>query len=282
MGGPVRPPLKWHGGKRYLAPKIVALMPRHLHYVEPYAGGLAVLLARDPDDKRLWLGEASPVRGVSEVVNDINGRLTNFWKVLQGEESFAKFQRIVSAIPFSEREWKDAHAHEYGRDPVGDAAAFFVDCRLSLAGRMNGFTGVTRTRTRGGRNNEVNAWLNCVDGLPAVHRRLRNVLILDGRPALDVIRAHDGPNTLFYCDPPYLHETRSAPQVYAFEMTEDDHRELLDVLRQCRGKVMLSGYPSRLYDETLAGWTRHAFDLPNHAAGGRTKDRETEILWCNF
>src|SRR5262249_13626103 len=141
----------------------------------------------------------------------------------------------------------------------------FTDCRLSLAGRMDAFTGVTKTRTRGGRNNEVNAWLNAVEGLPAVHRRLRDVLILN-RPALDVIRGHDGPLTLFYCDPPYAHQTRAAPDAYDLEMTEADHRELLDVLRQCRGKVMLSGYPSELYDAALSGWTRHTFDLPNHAA----------------
>jgi DNA adenine methylase len=72
-------PLKWHGGKHYLAARIVALMPPHLHYVEPYAGGLAVLLARDPEDERLFL---SPHRGVSELVNDLDGRLTNFWRVL--------------------------------------------------------------------------------------------------------------------------------------------------------------------------------------------------------
>jgi DNA adenine methylase len=103
------------------------------------------------------------------------------------------------------------------------------------------------------------------------------------RPAVEVIRQEDTPATLFYLDPPYLHETRTARKAYArFEMTEADHRDLLDVLRRCRGKVMLSGYPSALYDTALSGWTRHAFDLPNNAAGGATKGRETEVLWCNF
>jgi DNA adenine methylase len=65
-------------------------------------------------------------------------------------------------------------------------------------------------------------------------------------------------------------------------MTEADHQSLLGVLQRCEGKVILSGYPSRLYDEALAGWTRHTFDLPNNAAGGKHKDREIEVLWCNF
>jgi DNA adenine methylase len=266
-----------------LAPKIVALMSRHLHYVEPFAGGLAVLLARDPTDQQLWVAESpARLRGVSEVVNDLNGRLTNFWRVLQRPETFERFYRIVQAIPFSEAEWQDAAGRLNHDDPVEAAVAFFVRCRQSLAGRMDAFSGITRTRTRGNRNAEVNAWWRVVEGLPAVARRLEDVLVLN-RPALDVIRREDGPGTLFYCDPPYLHETRSAREVYGdFEMSEADHRELLDALRQCQGKVMLSGYPSPLYDSALAGWTRHTFDLPNNAAGGKAKGRETECLWCNF
>jgi DNA adenine methylase len=267
------------------APKIVAMMPRHLHYVEPYAGGLAVLLARDPADRRLWKADApAQFRGVSEVANDLHGDLTNFWRVLQGD-SFGRFLRIVEATPFSEVEWQDAQDgldHRPDADPVQRAAWFFVACRQSLAGRMDTFTGITRTRTRGDRNAEVNAWWNAIEGLPAVHRRLRDVLILN-RPALDLIRGHDGPDTLFYLDPPYPHQTRAATDVYGpHEMTEADHRELLEVLTGCKGKVILSGYPNDLYDRALAGWNQHTFDIANHAAGGATKGRETEVLWCNF
>jgi len=127
----------------------------------------------------------------------------------------------------------------------------------------------------------VNAWWAAVEGLGAVHERLRDVKVLN-RPALDVIRSEDGEATLFYLDPPYLPETRAAREVYDLEMSEADHRELLALLRSVKGKVILSGYPSRLYDEALASWTRHAFDLPNNAAGGATKGRETEVIWYNF
>jgi DNA adenine methylase len=131
-------------------------------------------------------------------------------------------------------------------------------------------------------NAEASAWLTTVEGLPDVHARLMRVAVLC-RPALDVIRTQDGPQTLFYCDPPYPHPTRTAKKVYGdFEMTGTDHRELLDVLRSVKGKVLLSGYPSQLYDDALADWTRHTFDLPNNAAGGKAKGRETEVVWCNF
>jgi DNA adenine methylase len=244
---PVPGPLKWHGGKRYLAARILDLMPPHLHYVEPFAGGLAVLLAKDPE-------------GVSEVVNDLDGQLTNFWRVIRSEELFGRFARQAQAVPFSRPEWEAAHAHVHdGRDPVADAVAFFVDCRQSRQGLRKDFATLVRTRTRRGMNDGASAWLSAVEGLPAVHARLRRVVV-ENLPAVRLIAREDRPATLFYCDPPYLHETRAEPDAYRLEMGEADHRELLDVLKGCEGKVILSGYPSGLYDEALSGWSRHTQD----------------------
>jgi DNA adenine methylase len=278
MDRPLTNPLKWHGGKSYLAQPIIALMPPHLHYFEPFFGGGAVLLARDPDDQRLW---PPGHKGVSEVVNDINGRLINFWRVLQDPELFDRFMRIVACIPLSRDEWKSAHNHTYGKDPVADAVALFVDCRQSLAGRMTGFTAITRNRTRRQMNGNVSEYLGAVDGLPLVHDRLRRVLI-ENQPAVDLIMREDTPNTFIYCDPPYLHETRVSKDAYAFEMTERQHWELVDTLRQCKGKVMISGYASELYDSVLRDWNRYEFDLPNNAAGGKTKRRMSEKIWTNY
>ncbi len=280
----ITPPLKWPGGKHYLANKLIDLMPRHVHYVEPFAGGLSVLMHRDPDDETLWL---PPHKGVSEVVNDRYGQLMNFWRVVQDPKTFARFRRQVEAIPLSRQSWEEARAWLASRDlsgepdPIADAVAFFVRCRQSRSGTMQSFTPLTRSRTRRRMNGNVSEWLGAVEGLPAVHDRLRRVAI-ENRPAIEVIQREDGPGTLFYCDPPYLHSTRNATAVYAHEMTEAEHRELRDALRQVEGKVMLSGYPSELYDTTLHDWTRHTFDLPNHASGSKTKDRETEVVWCNF
>ena len=269
------PPLKWHGGKHYLAGRIVDLMPPHTHFVEPYAGGLAVLLAKDPN-------------GISEVVNDLDGRLTNFWRVLQDAAMFGDFHRLVEAIPFSEVEWREAKENSAvarslltKNELIRDAAEFFVLCRQSLAGRMKGFASLSRSRTRRNMNEQASAWISALDGLPAVHARLRRVVVLC-RPAIEVLRTEDSQDSLFYLDPPYLKETRSAPDIYGFEMSRADHSELLTLIKTLCGKVMISGYPSELYDATLAEWTRHTFDLPNNAAAGKSKDRETEVIWCNF
>jgi DNA adenine methylase len=273
---PVPVPLKVHGGKGADQGKsakwIAGVMPPHRNYVEPFAGGLAVLLVKDPD-------------GVNEIVNDLNGDLTNFWRVLKHPDDFQRFRRVVEAVPFSEREWNDAREwldrHPDG-DPVERAVRFFIFNRQSLAGRMRGFATLSTGRTRRGMNEQVSAWQTAVKGLPAVHNRLWRVAILN-RPALEVIRQYDRHDVVFYCDPPYPHETRVARQVYgAFEMSTADHAELLAVLRGCKGKVLLSGYPSELYARELAGWAYHTLDVPNQASGAEKKDRETEYLWCNF
>jgi DNA adenine methylase len=268
-------PLKWHGGKHYLAAQIVALMPPHTHYLEPYAGGLALLFAK-------------ACGGISEVVNDLNGDLTNFWRVHQDRKAFAEFKRRVEAVPFSEVEWHDAQIALAEMDSsstrarqVERAVRFFILCRQSMSGRCRSFSPLTRIRTRRGMNEQASAWLAAVAGLTEVHARLRGVVVLN-QPGLDVIRSQDGPDTLFYLDPPYLPDTKAGRVFGPLEMTVEQHEELLDVIVAVQGKVMISGYASRLYDTRLASWSRHEFRLPNNAAAGVMKPDMTEVLWCNF
>ena len=286
---PVDSPLKWHGGKSYLAKKIVVLFPPkcknpnnpdkddpgYLHYVEPFAGGLSVLLANDP-------------KGVSEVVNDKHGPLTNFWQILKSPYYFRFFEQSVQATPFSDKHWNDAAkrlSNHLGMDyPCWEMAAdFFVVCRQSLAGRMDAFAPRSRSRTRQGMNEQVAAWLSCVDGLPQVHARLKRVLILNG-DALEVIRKEDGPRTLFYLDPPYLHSTRTTTGEYEHEMDTESHAKLLDTLKQLKGRFLLSGYHSDLYDRWAAegDYRCYEFDISNNAAGGKEKRRMVECVWSNY
>ena len=267
--------IKTHGGKHYLAAWITAKFPPHIHYVEPYAGGLSVLLAKDPE-------------GVSEVVNDIDGLLTNFWRVLQDRELRGCFLERLQCTPFSEIEFKDARSicqdskqWFTGDVSVDVAVRFFILARQSLAGRQKHFAPLSRTRTRRGMNEQASAWMTAIDGLPAVGERLRRVVVLN-RPALDVIQSEDAPSTLFYLDPPYLGETRSSKQVYRYEMTTDDHRRLLQTIGNVDGKVAISGYHSGLYDFALRGWNLHEYKTPNHSAGGKSKRSMIECLWTNY
>jgi len=269
-------PLKWHGGKHYLAQRITALFPpreSYTHFVEPFFGGGSVLLAHDPEGK-------------SEVANDLDGELMNFWGVLRDPSSFGLLQRWLEATPFSEQAWRlarDRARRTVGNCDVYGAYCFFICCRQSLAGRMEEFAPLSRARVRRGMNEQASAWLSAVEGLPAVHERLKRVVVLN-RDAIDVIRQQDGLQTLFYLDPPYLHETRTAGDVYRHEMTRQQHEELLIVLDGIAGKFLLSGYHDPLYDKAaeMYGWRLTEFHLPNNAAGGRSKRRMTECVWRNW
>lgn len=255
-----------------MAKQIIDLMPPHLTYCEPFFGGGSVMLAK-------------PFEGINEVANDINQTLMKFWSVLAHRKSFAEFVRTMEATPFSESayEWSGRSLARGQQLTVDEAVSFFVRCRQSLAGRMDSFAPLSRTRTRRGMNEQVSAWLTTVEGLPAVHARLKRVAITN-RPAVKCIKDLDDPQTLFYCDPPYLKETRTAPDVYQHEMTEQDHENLLEVLSRVTGKFILSGYPSELYTrfETLNGWRRVDIEIDNKAAGGKSKRKMTECLWMNY
>jgi DNA adenine methylase len=289
--GPVRiarstsRPLKWHGGKKDLANWIISRMPPRaknanapakddpgwVHYVEPYFGGGAVLFALDPD-------------GISEVMNDLNPELTNFWDVLQSPVLFPILEHRLLNTPFSQIEFeRSLNGHEH-LDPVERAVAFFIRNRQSRQALGKDFATLARNRTRQGMNEFPSAWWSAVEGLPEFHARLRRVVILNG-PALAVIRQQDGPRTLFYIDPPYLSETRSSNGEYGeFEMSPTDHRRLLETLAGIDGRFLLSGYRSDLYDAFAAehGWHRHEQEVPLTSSSKKEKERRMECLWANY
>lgn len=264
-------PLKWHGGKHYLSDWIISKFATHTHYVEPYFGGGSVLFAKDPE-------------GISEVVNDINLGLSNFYWVLQTPELFQRFMQVIELTPFSEDEFSLATENtptviEY---PVKSAVDFFIRYRMSRQGLGKDFATLSRNRTRRGMNEQVAAWLSTIEGLPEAHERLKRVVVLN-RDAIDVIKQQDGPNTLFYLDPPYLHETRVTTSDYEFEMTYDKHAKLLLTLEGIKGKFVLSGYPSELYASFAKKnkWNYEERLIDNKASSKKTKETKVECLWWN-
>jgi len=295
-------PSKWHGGKYYLAKRIIELMPPHLVYVEPYFGMGNVLLARDPD--RDWLinenwklknGEKVPahLRGCSEVVNDIDCGLTTFWAALRSPAIFNALLHRLSMTPFSKEEWLQAVASHmdfenfpkwYDEKKLEAAATFFIKYRQSRQGLGKDFATLTRNRTRCGMNEQVSSWLSAIEGLPEIHERLKRVVILND-DACKVIRQQDGENTLFYCDPPYLQSTRSSTGEYGeFEMSNKDHKRLLHLLMVIGGKFILSGYRSNLYDDYAYGnnWHRIDIEIDDKASSKKKKEKKTECLWMNY
>lgn len=270
-------PLRWHGGKFYLADQIVKMMPSHTRYVEPFAGGLNVLLRK-------------PFEGISEYANDLNGELMNFWRVLRNEFHFERLQKWLHMTPLNMADFDDVTApsslteEQQKMQPCEYRAYwFFIRARMSRQGLGKDFCTPT-SRPRRGMNEQVSAWLSAIEGLPDVHNRLKRVEIWN-LPAVEVIRKLDSESTLFYLDPPYLHSTRSSVGEYGqFEMKEADHIALLDCLSSIKGMFLLSGYDSPLYRSYKQKhfWSSRYFDLPNNASSAKSKERKTELIWSNF
>lgn len=262
----VRPPVKWHGGKRYLAKWIIQQFPKHRIYLEAFGGGASVLLNK-------------PLADV-EVYNDLDLRITRLFRVLrdQGEGFLAK----VRLIPYSQVEFEAAVPYPPGSSDLDMAICDFVRWRQSFGGKGQSWS-YTTSRARGGMAGDVNAWWTAIDHLPEIINRLRRVQILC-QSAFEAIPRYDHPEGLVYCDPPYVHSTREthSRRVYHTEMEDEEHRELAKLLRKCKAKVIVSSYPSALYAEVYNGWCLITFDIANHAAGGRQKGRETECLWMNY
>lgn len=270
-------PLKWHGGKQPLAKWLHSLAPAsYTHRNIVFGGGLGEFWN--------WL----PIEGISEAVNDTDRELIILYSVIRSSEWFGEFQRRVSLIPFSDGAfWNAATCNEtyvqMSGVAVDRASSFFIKYRQSRQGLGKDYATPTK-RTRRGMNENVSAWLSAVDGLQDCHERLRRVEIRN-MDCIDFIKKYDHEKALFYCDPPYLHETRSTVGEYGqHEMSVEQHKDLLNCLESIKGKFMLSGYRSELYNLTSAhcGWTPHEYETTNKASSSKTKEKRIECCWTNY
>jgi DNA adenine methylase len=258
----LRPLLKWHGGKSYLCRQIIARFPPHRVYVEPFAGGLSVLLNKP--------------RAEVEVANDLNADLIRLYATLVADESGA-FRAALRRLPYGKPTFTQAFADTL---PVPDhlqrAASFLARNRMSRGGLGRHFA--WSDRLRGGHPGDLNGWRTRMDQIDVIRNRLTGVRFYN-QHAIDVIQEFDAPKTLHYIDPTYLHATRTATAAYAHEMSDDDHAALLEVLKRCRGQVFLSGYHSTLYDRELSTWRCVEWRMPLHAGQGKVKKYKIECLW---
>lgn len=263
----MKPPFPYYGSKGRLASRIVDLMPRHRVYVEPFAGSAAVLFAKAP----------APV----EIINDLDHNVITFFRVLRTRE--ADLARVLRLTPYSREEYAAAALADESIDDLERARRFFVRAtqghNAAGSGGRAGWSNGTRAK-----HTDATATVNLVDRLFALADRLRTVVV-EHRDATELIAAHDAADTVFYLDPPYLTNTRRSGRDYAHEADSASfHRRLADVLRSVRGTVLLSGYPSALYDELYDGWSR--IEATVHRATTNTRgrtgvERGTEVVWSN-
>ncbi|MFF7142308.1 DNA adenine methylase [Streptomyces nodosus] len=258
----MKSPVPYFGSKQSVADWIVGLLPDHDHYVEPYAGGLSVLLAKPPSRM--------------ETVSDLDAELMTFWRVLRDRPT--ELIRACALTPHGRAELTATW------DPTDDELelARRIWCRLAQgrSGTLRN-TGWRYYINPAGSVTSMPGYLEAyVDRLAAAAERLHAVS-LENLPALDLIAKYgQQPKVLLYVDPPYLGSTRGWGRNYRHEMkTDSEHRELAAALTDSRAAVVLSGYNSPLYDELYDGW--HRYEQPTMTGNAKTDKARTEVLWSN-
>lgn len=257
----------WYGGKYVHLDFILPHLPTDAeHFCDVYGGSAAVLINREP--------------APAETYNDLDSELVNFFTILRTDHE--ELIRQIGLTPFSREELVKACQPEPNLSDMERARRFYVRARQTRTGlaqtSSEGRWAHCVLTSRAGMAGAVSRWLGAIEGLPEVAQRLQRVQI-ENAPALEVIQRYDTPETLFYLDPPYVHGSRGDSAAYGHEMTDEDHRELADLLRNIQGRAVLSGYRSPLYDEAFADW--HRVDAVEKLCNS-SKSKRVESLWMNF
>ncbi len=261
------PVIRYHGGKFRIASWVIKHFPPHKIYTETFGGAAGVLMQKE--------------RAYAEVYNDIDGDIVNLFRVLQGQLTRSTLIEQLTLTPYAREEFEQAW--EDKTDPVERARCTIIRAMMGFgsAGATKGTTGF-RIDTKRQYGTAQHIWARYPDQIAALGERLAGVLI-ENRPAIDVIHAHDSQETLHYVDPPYLHETRvkgaASGRYYRHELDDTQHQELLDNLKCVEGFVVLSGYDNEMYNDVLTGW--HTNSTTARISAGRGGAIRKECIWIN-
>jgi DNA adenine methylase len=243
-------------------------MPRHKIYVEPFFGAGWVFFKK--------------AKSEIEIINDIDDRIYALFKVLSEEELFLRFLEKVWFVGASEKLYYEMleRLRDGNLDLVDKAVAFFYVNRFSLAGNLSEQFVICKSH-----HNIADTYERLKKKLFAIHNRLKGVAVLN-RDWNEVVEKYDSKETLFYLDPPYVLETRNSEGIYAYEMSDEEHEELVDICLRLKGKVILSGYKNRIYERLEKnGWIRLDKEVCLNAGvvkAGRKREKRIESVWLNY
>lgn len=258
----------WYGGKFSHLDWLLPLLPSCQHYCEPFAGSGAVLFNRQPS--------------LVETYNDIDGEVVNFFRVLRSQKN--ELLEQISLTPFSREEFELSCQLDASLSPLERARRFYVRARQVRTGLAQTATigrwANCKNTSRSGMSGVVSRYLNGLDKLEWIAERLLRVQI-ENRPAIEVIKLYDSKDTLFYCDPPYVHSSRGDSKAYGYEMNDAEHENLAEVLNGVQGKVAFSNYDDPLMERLYPASKWKKIYGPEKTIHS-TKDTRREVLWVNY
>lgn len=254
----MKPILKYPGAKNRLSEWICSRIPEHEVYLEPYFGSGAVFFNKTPS--RI------------ETINDIDDNVVNFFRVLR--EYPDEFISKLKLTPYARREYEIAFMEEENDDIIERARKFAVRCWMGF-GCSNRYQNGFRTSQQSNSPTTTKQWHDFISIIPVIAKRLQNAQI-EKRPAIKLLEMYDTKDVFIYLDPPYLPDIRKKYQ-YVHEMTYEDHVELLEIVLNHPGKIMISGYESELYSTMLKGW-RYESRITRAERGIQRR----EFIWMNY
>lgn len=250
--------LKYPGAKNRLARWIISNMPEHDVYLEPFGGSMAVLLNKP--------------RSHIETVNDLSSDIVNFFRVIRDQSD--ELIKVIKYTPFARQEYEKAYLGNETDSDIEKARMFCVKCWQGF-GSGNRYQNGFITGQQANSPNPAHAWSELPDSLRLAVARLQGVQI-ECLEAIELIKRYCTKDVFIYCDPPYLPDTRKN-YLYDYEMNSNQHIELLHLLRNHPGKVMISGYENDLYDAMLNDWQKAVKETcAEHGL------KRTEVLWMNY
>ena len=257
----IKTPVSYYGGKQMMLKYILPLIPKHDLYVEPFCGGAAVFWAK------------APVR--NEVINDLNGEVANFYKVLKSD--FKNLLKLVKSTLHSRRDYEDAmvvYKNPHLFTDLKRAWAFWVATSQSFASSIGGGW----SYDRGVKNTRATSVHYKREGFLDLYEQRLSRVSIENRSAIKVIEGRNVENAFFYCDPPY----HNADQGHYAGYKESDFIDLLEVLSKVKGKFLLSSYPSdvlKSYAEKH-GW--HQKSIKKTVSVTLHKKKKVEVLTANY
>lgn len=262
----MRAVFRYPGSKWSIAEWIISHFPdgyEKMVYLEPFLGSGAVFFNKRP--------------GVVETINDLDGDVVNLFQILRDRPE--ELKRALELTPYSREEYD--RSFEPCKDPLEKARRYMIKTTQAIGAKM----GHGKCGWRNHKSLKIGGtackWAGITDTIDEASCRLRgntkNLVQIERMDAFRLIERYNIPDALIYIDPPYVRSSRKSGALYVHEMTDDEHRKLLDLISNSRSKIIISGYDNDIYNGELSGW-----ETDSTMSQTTSAEMACEKIWMNY